>query len=424
MYKRIISSLRSRLVAANLAMLLPLLILTAVSYITFERIMLSFDEVLTDSLQELKPITQLEYNILSATTPLHGYLIHGTRDELKEFKEIAGRVDLLFYSVQQLKSLKQEQQVILQGVEKEWKDNLRLADKIMAYRPPFKPESAVMMELFDLRLKKINQKLRVVRDYVDQEIIALNESAKQRHRKSSHIYMIIFLVSTLVAISIGILMGRTITRPLKNLEKAANEFSTGNMAYRIGSSSNDEIGRLSRTFDQMAQEIQSLVIHDPLTDLLNKREFEKRLEHEIARAKRYHKTLALLMVDIDHFKNVNDKYGHQVGDIVLRLVSSIVNNQTRSIDHVARYGGEELVLVLPEVSKQLALKKAEQIRQSIEIENFFYNEHEHLNITISIGVATFDEDARESTQLVAAADKALYSAKRHGRNRVEAYSSE
>ncbi len=424
MYKRIISSLRSRLVAANLAMLLPLLILTAVSYITFERIMLSFDEVLTDSLQELKPITQLEYNILSATTPLHGYLIHGTRDELKQFKEIAGRVDLLFYSVQQLKSLKQEQQVILQGVEKEWKDNLRLADKIMGYRPPFKPESAVMMELFDLRLNKINQKLRVVRNYVDQEIIALNESAKQRHRKSSHIYMIIFLVSTLVAISIGILMGRTITRPLKNLEKAANEFSTGNMAYRIGSSSNDEIGRLSRTFDQMAQEIQSLVIHDPLTDLLNKREFEKRLEHEIARAKRYHKTLALLMVDIDHFKNVNDKYGHQVGDIVLRLVSSIVNNQTRSIDHVARYGGEELVLVLPEVSKQLALKKAEQIRQSIETEKFFYNEHEHLNITISIGVATFDEDAKESTQLVAAADKALYSAKRHGRNRVEAYSSE
>jgi diguanylate cyclase (GGDEF)-like protein len=404
-------------------MLLPLLILTAVSYITFERIMLSFDEVLTDSLQELKPITQLEYNILSATTPLHGYLIHGSRDELQQFKEIAGRVDLLFYSVRQLKSLKQEQQVILQGVEKEWKDNLRLADKIMGYRPPFKPESAVMMELFDLRLKKINEKLRVVRQYVDQEIIALNESAKQRHRKSSRIYMIIFLVSTFVAISVGILVGRTITCPLKELEKAANEFSGGNMAYRIGSSSNDEIGRLSRTFDAMAQEIQSLVIHDPLTDLLNKREFEKRLEHEVARARRYHKALALLMVDIDHFKKVNDEYGHQVGDIVLRLVSSIVNNQTRNIDHVARYGGEELVLVLPEVSKQVALNKAEQIRQSIETEKFFYNEHDHLGITISIGVAAFDEDAKDSTQLVEAADKALYSAKRHGRNRVEGYTS-
>jgi diguanylate cyclase (GGDEF)-like protein len=100
-----------------------------------------------------------------------------------------------------------------------------------------------------------------------------------------------------------------------------------------------------------------------------------------------------------------------------------VNNQTRNIDHVARYGGEELVLVLPEVSKQVALNKAEQIRQSIETEKFFYNEHDHLGITISIGVAAFDEDAKDSTQLVEAADKALYSAKRHGRNRVEGYTS-
>ena len=195
------------------------------------------------------------------------------------------------------------------------------------------------------------------------------------------------------------------------------------MGYRLGSSSNDEIGRLSRTFDAMAQEIQNLVTHDPLTDLLNKREFEKRLEHEIARARRYNKAVSLLMVDIDYFKNVNDEYGHQVGDIVLRLVSSIVNNQTRSIDHVARYGGEELVLVLPEASKQTAINKAEQIRESIEAEKFFYNETDHLRITISIGVAAFDEDAKDSMQLVAAADKALYSAKRNGRNRVEAYSS-
>lgn len=421
MLNRFRSSLRSRLIAANLAMLLPLLLLSAVSYFTFERVMASFDEVLADSLNELKPITELEYVILSSTTPLHGYLIHGSRSELQQFESIANEVDQLFSSVQQLKSLKDQQKVILKGVEKEWKDNRKLAEKIMSYRPPFKPESAVMMELFDLRLKKLNTKLRVVRDYVDREIIALNESAKKRHRRSSGLSMIIFIISTLVAVSIGILMGRSIINPLKRLEDAAQEFTGGNMSFRLDSQSSDEIGRLSRTFDAMAQEIENLVIHDPLTDLLNKREFEKRLDHEVARARRYKKPVSLLMIDIDHFKKVNDKYGHQVGDIVLRLVSSIVNNQTRNVDHVARYGGEELVLVLPEVNKQAAVLKAEKVRQSIETEKFFYNESDHLRVTISIGVATFSEDADNDVDLIAAADKALYAAKRNGRNRVEAY---
>ena len=404
-----------------MAMLLPLLLLSAISYFTFERIMTSFDEVLTDSLNELKPITELEYVILSSTTPLHGYLIHGSRSELQQFESIANEVEQLFTSVRQLKSLKEQQKVILRGVEKEWRDNRKLAEKIMSYRPPFKPESAVMMELFDLRLKKLNEKLRVVRDFVDREIVALNKSAKKRHRRNSGLNMIIFIISTLVAVSIGILMGRSIILPLKKLENAAQEFTGGNMSFRIDSPSDDEIGRLSRTFDAMAQEIESLIIHDPLTDLLNKREFEKRLDHEVARAKRYDNPLSLLMIDIDHFKKVNDIYGHQVGDIVLRLVSSVVNNQTRNVDHVARYGGEELVVVLPEVNKKDAVQKAEKVRESIESEKYFYTENDHLRITISIGVATFSEDASNDTELIAAADKALYAAKRNGRNRVEAY---
>ena len=421
MSNKFTSSLRSRLIAANLAMLLPMLILLFVSYITFERIMASFDEVLADSLNELKPLAQLEYNILSATVPLHGYLIHGTRDELKQFEIIADSVDQHFRAVRQLKSLGQEQKVILKGIDKAWTDNRKLAEKIMSYRPPFGPESAVMMELFDLRLKKLNEKLRVVRDFVDREIIALNKSARQRHLRNLGLNMTIFVISALVAISIGFYMSRSILRPLKELEHAAQEFSSGNMSYRIGSLSNDEIGKLSRTFNTMAQEIENLVIHDPLTELLNKREFEKRLQNEVRRAKRYKSSLSLLMIDIDHFKKVNDKYGHQVGDIVLRLVSSVVNNQTRSIDHVARFGGEELVVVLPEVSKQDALAKADTIRKSIESEKFFYNETDSLKVTISIGVAALGDAAAEATELVTAADKALYTAKRNGRNRVEAF---
>lgn len=421
MLKILTYSLRSRLIAANLAMLFPLLILTLVGYLAFERVIASFDEVLFESLNELAPINQLENSIQRAVTPLHGYLIHGARDEHRQFREIAAEIDQLFKQVGALKSLGPEQRTILQGAEKEWYDNLKLAEKIMAYKPPFGTDAAVMMELFDLRLNKLNSKLKIVRSYVDQEIIELNKIAKIRYRKNYQFSMLIFSLSAIIAVVIGIQLGRSIVRPLKKLEQAAEEFSQGNMSSRVVIESTDEIGNLASTFNTMAQEIENLVIHDPLTELLNKREFDKRLKHEITRARRYEKPVSMLMIDIDLFKRVNDSYGHQVGDIVLHLVSKLIAGQVRSIDHVARYGGEELVVIMPEMTNHDARKKAESIRQSIEQQQLFYNESDYLQVTVSIGVATFPQDANDPDELVAAADKALYVAKREGRNRVEAY---
>jgi len=129
--------------------------------------------------------------------------------------------------------------------------------------------------------------------------------------------------------------------------------------------------------------------------------------------------LALLMIDIDFFKSLNDTYGHHVGDQVLRDVSSILMKDMREIDTVARYGGEEFVIILPETTSAGAHQVAQRLRRSVEQAKFFAGSPDKVErLSISIGVALFDQDAQFKQELIEASDSALYEAKSQGRNRV------
>lgn len=158
---------------------------------------------------------------------------------------------------------------------------------------------------------------------------------------------------------------------------------------------------------------------DFLTGLKTRGYFEQQLEMEIKRSERKKSQFALLMVDIDFFKQLNDHYGHHVGDQVLRDVASILMKDMREVDTVARYGGEEFVLILPETTAPGAMLVAQRLRRAVEQARFFAGSPraaEHL--TISIGVAVFDTDAQFKRDLIEASDAALYEAKRRGRNQV------
>lgn len=162
---------------------------------------------------------------------------------------------------------------------------------------------------------------------------------------------------------------------------------------------------------------------DFLTGLKTRGYFEQQLDLEIKRAERKRLPLALLMLDIDHFKQMNDNYGHHVGDQVLRDISSVIVKDMREIDTAARYGGEEFVIVLPETAKPAAMQVAQRIRSRVENAKFFAGSPRAIeHLTISIGLAMFDTDARFKRDLIDAADSALYVAKSHGRNQVVAYS--
>ena len=165
------------------------------------------------------------------------------------------------------------------------------------------------------------------------------------------------------------------------------------------------------------EEVYQLATHDALTELYNRRHFNELLEKEIARSLRHGRTLALAIVDLDHFKSVNDQHGHVAGDAVLRQFSEILRRLVRADDIAARIGGEEFAVVLPETALDDAREFAERLRQAVSTARFTPG-GEQRRITVSVGVALLGGAANERSSLMRAADRALYRAKDEGRNRT------
>ena len=160
--------------------------------------------------------------------------------------------------------------------------------------------------------------------------------------------------------------------------------------------------------------LEELTRTDPLTELRNRRSFDQEFVTRFEHARRYSRPLAVAMIDVDHFKQINDEHGHQAGDEVLQHVGSILRRCTRQTDLVARYGGEEFVIVLPETPLFEALQFAEKVRSSVAAAPM------PMRVTVSIGLAATPHTRfKDAESLLRAADEALYRAKENGRNRVE-----
>jgi diguanylate cyclase (GGDEF)-like protein len=168
---------------------------------------------------------------------------------------------------------------------------------------------------------------------------------------------------------------------------------------------------------QMFQKVEQMAVTDALTGKYNRRQFFTLATNLFNHAVRYNEPFTVIMLDIDHFKNVNDTYGHQAGDEILRVVSDTCHKQVRQVDIFARYGGEEFIFALPQTSLTDAALVAGRIRQAVEDSRYDYNET-HIPITISLGVASCDPSHDTIEKLIERSDQALYEAKQSGRNRV------
>ncbi len=177
----------------------------------------------------------------------------------------------------------------------------------------------------------------------------------------------------------------------------------------------------ARTLDALRE----LAIRDELTGLYNRREMFRLLKEEVARCWRYLAPMSLVILDIDLFKDVNDTYGHQAGDEVLRWIARMLRENLRAVDQPARYGGEELAIILPEMTGPQAFDMAERLRLVVASRPVVVNgpvgSPVEIKLTVSLGVAQLSRDAESDEALIAAADQALYEAKRRGRNRVVGY---
>lgn len=165
------------------------------------------------------------------------------------------------------------------------------------------------------------------------------------------------------------------------------------------------------------EELYKLATIDGLTQIYNKKYFQDRLREEFNRARRYKRDLSFILIDLDHFHNLNETYGHLAGDYVLKNIAQLVLKNLRKEDAFGRYGGEEFAIILPEIDLQNSLLLAEKIRKIIETGNFEFDDKKIL-VTASIGTSSVKEGMKEPNHLVKAADEALYKAKSEGRNCV------
>jgi diguanylate cyclase (GGDEF)-like protein len=214
--------------------------------------------------------------------------------------------------------------------------------------------------------------------------------------------------------------------PLRTAQKVLGAVVLG--ARRAGAYGPEAVRQLEVVAMQAAESIyrarlfeqtERLATTDGLTGLLNHRTFQGRLDEHVAHAQRYGKKLSLILCDIDHFKSVNDTYGHPAGDLVLKAVARTLAKEARATDVVARYGGEEFAIVMPETDAAGALVIAERIRERVA-RMALDTDQGRLQVTMSLGLATFPEDGDKKGALVERADGCLYHAKRNGRNRTVA----
>ncbi|MDY6331583.1 MAG: diguanylate cyclase [Fibrobacter sp.] len=265
-----------------------------------------------------------------------------------------------------------------------------------------------------------------------------------------HVSRIILYCSIIAILLVSLWQILIVCKPLNNLIDHITQITEGNL--NIGEfkakSSQDEIGRLAKVFNQMhatiKRQIEELNAHrellekevkertyeleqankkldlisrtDELTQLPNRRDMHKTIEKEVERANRFKKAFSIIFIDIDHFKDVNDTYGHATGDAVLKSVASTIRSLLRKYDVLARYGGEEFLTLLPETELKDAAHVAERFRKQIENQTIFFGGQE-IKVTITLGVAQFDS-SQGAEKCIQLADKALYEGKEHGRNKV------
>jgi diguanylate cyclase (GGDEF)-like protein len=170
---------------------------------------------------------------------------------------------------------------------------------------------------------------------------------------------------------------------------------------------------------RLYNETKEMSLTDSLTNIANRRHFDLILENELKRGRGYSRSVSLAMIDLDHFKEFNDRYGHPAGDQLLIYVARKLKDTVRDTDLVARYGGEEFVIIFPETGSGPAFKVCERVRMAVENAHITLKKYGRVGITISIGLATYPQSAQSAQELIQKADLALYRAKKLGRNRVE-----
>lgn len=422
------SSLRTRFILGVGVMLLPLVVLAVGAFFSLQGVIGTFDEVIHEASDEIGQVVRLHFLMRKTRIVVRDHFIPGIGDPDKRQRFIAlgDEVDKAFRDAVPGPFRLEEERALVRSAQGEWQQARAIGEAILATPHPIGNLTAMQdLERFDAHFERALNMLDQVHNLAQGELTEYMALAHAVWRRALVTIVFVFVVGLGVAIVVGSALARSILRPLRLLEEGADRFGTGDLSHRVSLATQDELGHLGGTFNAMADKLaksqktlEELSALDGLTGLYNYREFHRRLTEEVQRSLRYDHPFSLLILDIDNFKAVNDTYGHLAGDEVLREFAAVIGREVRPVDEVARYGGEEFAILLPETPAPGAFAMAERIRGIIAAHPIPIAPERAVALTVSIGVATYPQDADTEEKLFGAADQALYAAKNGGRNRV------
>ena len=426
------TSIRNRFAFSMGAMLLPLILLGFGTFISIEEALSRFEKSENETLEELFPVTDLETLIVTASTSADDYLSYGTSDARDRFLRVSGEVDKAFITILNTPTDTPEKTALLLVAQKAWQQ-AKSSGEAICTNPHLVGSTLATQEKkqLDAQIEQATETLDRLQQLLTHLQISDNVAQAQNAKLwVKTIVVVVFGLGLGVAAIASLTLARSVLIPLQILAEGVKHLAEEDLSHRIVLSSQDELGQLAMMFNQMAEKLEqsqtalrNLATLDELTGVFNRREFNQKLKTEIERSHRYMHPCSLIMLDIDYFKHLNDTYGHQAGDEALKAVASIIKREIRPVDVLARYGGEEFAAILPETLNESAAIVAERLRHAVAAEAIAISLGRSINVTVSIGHATFPTDAILEEKLLGAADQALYAAKHSGRNQVVSYCS-
>ncbi|HEX3927510.1 MAG TPA: diguanylate cyclase [Gemmatimonadales bacterium] len=419
------ASLRSWIAVAMGVAVLPLAASGIAGYFYLSHgLVASFQDVARRQRDEIDPLQRLRLSLVDAETPLDDYVDEGDPRDIAVYRTTRGQVEAMFAQVHAHADSDPELRSLVERARDDWSTADRLGAEVLAVRRPAgDTHNAELMDQFHGLIGSSVDKLGVVYADLDKDLRADHDDALSDASRSDWLAGGAAIVSAIAILIGAIIIGRVMSASVERLVNGAELFAAGDRSHRIDISLPPELHRVAQEFNKMIGRIHEsedavadLARRDPLTLLGNRRAFDEYLAEMQARQERLGETFALVALDLDHFKRINDTHGHIVGDEVLRVAAHTIGADLRPFDRAYRTGGEEFAVVFGGISITAAELAAERLREAIATHPAAVD-GVVLPLTVSIGVA-LSSPGGSAAALIAAADAALYRAKEGGRNRV------
>lgn len=386
----------------------------------------------------IKLESELLQHLVDSETGQRGYIITGEMEYLQPYFESTVKANKKIEAINSLVGISSTQKEVIMQIEQLiGKKIAEMQSTIDLYKSGKIDEAIAVIKnsTGKILMDEIRNKLTLLNQENTLALDAKQDKLENLQQFIRNIFIAETVIFGIILFLLGIVVSKTILNPLSKLYLSVISFDASKEFTPVVISNRDEIGALAIAFNSMGEQVVKKVnrlndatkdaekerdiaviesISDPLTGLSNRRYLEVELRKQILSSHRYSQKLCLIMLDIDHFKKVNDTYGHVIGDIVLVELAKLIKNEVRGSDLAIRFGGEEFIVVLSHTAIKDAKDKAEQLRKKVE--QLQIAELKGNNITISLGVTELKEDDHDATRFISRADEALYIAKNSGRN--------